>query len=555
MAIDFFSPVSRAADLAVTIAPLGLVDLSSEEFDVHGVRLQRYASCLAWYVGHHWTYRREIGDHNITLNYCRALSDYITTFCFGKGVHFRAPEANNAIIPHLLEKVWNGDNQKLALLWEIGQIASITGDVFVKVAYEPEWVDSAGVLHEGRTRIIPITPDKCFPEFAPHDRSRMIRFKLKYRYYSLDPDGTRTVKTFTEIITDTLVQQFINDELVDEYPNPIGMIPVVHIANRTIPGSPWGLSDIWDILSLNRELNEKMTDISDIVSYYSAPVTVITGAKAANLERGPKKVWAINNEKAQVRNLESAGAPKDAIEYITLIKRTMHELTGVPESALGQTQPVSNTSGVALAIQYQPMMAVFRNKQNTFSKGFERVNELIIRTQATFEPWTLAWDPTIATEPEKDQLFVLDPQDPRTYQTSCHWPDPLPVDQLIKLNEIQVKMMMGIESKRGALRELGEEFPNEKMTEIFEEQMQDLVDQGAMQLLSADIAAGVFAHTGLLPSTGGMPVETGGGSGEEGGGQAPALPGISPSGEMVSQLTQRAYGAGLAQYRSSDDPD
>jgi hypothetical protein len=28
----------------------------------------------------------------------------------------------------------------------------------------------------------------------------------------------------------------------------------------------------------------------------------------------------------------------------------MHEMTGVPETALGQMQPISNTSGVALSI-------------------------------------------------------------------------------------------------------------------------------------------------------------------------------------------------------------
>jgi hypothetical protein len=47
----------------------------------------------------------------------------------------------------------------------------------------------------------------------------------------------------------------------------------------------------------------------------------------------------------------------------------MHEITGVPETALGQMQPISNTSGVALAIQYQPMMNRFNMKKIHFTKG------------------------------------------------------------------------------------------------------------------------------------------------------------------------------------------
>ena len=72
----------------------------------------------------------------------------------------------------------------------------------------------------------------------------------------------------------------------------------------TISSSPWGQSDIWDIIPLNRELNEKMTEVSDIINYHAAPVTIITGAKASQLERGPKKVWAGLPKDSQVFNLE-----------------------------------------------------------------------------------------------------------------------------------------------------------------------------------------------------------------------------------------------------------
>ena len=562
MALDFWSPSYRAAasDLTVAISPLGLVELADEEFEVHGPRLNRYSAAWAWYLGHHWSYRREMGESQFYMNYVRTMSDYITNFCFGKGVQFRCPEQNSAVIPHLLHRVWEVDNNKHYVLWEMGQLASVTGDCFVKIAYEEPFVDGAGVPHEGRVRVIPLNPAHCFPEYHPHDRDRLLRFKLKYRFWGTSPEGTRQVYTFTEILTDDLVQQFINDELIDEYENVLGTVPVVHIPNTTISSSPWGQSDVWDIIPLNRELNEKMVEVSDIINYHAAPVTIIKGAKASQLERGPKKVWAGLPKDADVFNLESHGNMAGALEYITFLKRTMHEITGVPETALGQFQPVSNTSGVALAIQYQPMMNRYNMKKVHFTKGLERVNEIIIRTVAIFQPYMLQYNPAIAAPPEPDQLTQLDPADPLTYRTSCHWPEPLPVDVLIKLNEVQAKMSLGLESKRGALRELGEEFPNEKMLEIFEELQDDAVDQGALDMLRAQIAQAVMLTTGMVPGAGGPEMASAGGANvsSAGGGAGAPLPGpaITPMAEqMANQLVSKAYGARFAQRRVPNEED
>ena len=560
MAVDFWSPSYRASssDLSISISPLGLVELADEEFEVHGPRLNRYAACWAWYLGHHHSQRREMGEQNITLNYARAMSDYITNFCFGKTIMFRSPEENAAIIPRLLHDVWEVDNNKQHLLWEMGQLAGVTGDCFVKVAFEDPWEDSIGIEHPGRIRVIPINPAHAFPEYHPHDRDRLQRFKLKYRFWGTSPEGTRQVFTFVEILTDTTIEQYINDELIDSYPNPIGVIPVVHIPNVTISSSPWGQSDIWDIISLNRELNEKMTEVSDIINYHSAPVTIITGAKASQLERGAKKVWAGLPKDANVFNLESSGEMAGAMQYVEFIKSVMHELTGVPESALGKTQPISNTSGVALAIQYQPMMNRYLMKKIHFSKGIEKINELIIRTAVIHRPEALQWTPGSSSPPEPSQLYELDPRNPNTYRTSCHWPEPLPVDVLIKLNEIQAKMALGLESKRGALDALGEEFPSEKIAQIYQELRDDAFDQGALDMIQSQISAAVMALTGVMSADGGMsPVQntSAGGSGVNttGGGAAGSDPGILPGvqvdGDIVNQLTSRAFGGQLAQTR------
>ena len=421
-------------------------------------------------------------------------------------------------------------------------------------------------MHPGRVRVLPLNAAFCFPEWHPHDRSRLIRFKLKYRFWGTSAEGTRQVYTYTEVITDDAIEEYVNDELVDSRPNPIGTIPVVHISNTPVSGSPWGLSDVGDIVSLNRTYNEIWTDILDIVNYHAAPVTIITGAKASNLEKGPKKVWGGLPKDANVFNLENGVNLAGPIEAADQIKRSMHEITGVPESALGQMQPISNTSGVALAIMYQPMMQRYNLKKLQYGVGLKRINELILRTLFCFEPNAVFYDPNTQGIMQPGQEPEINPADPLVYETDIDWAPPLPVDALIKLQEIQQKMLLGLESKRGALKDLGEPFPDEKVQEIFEEMVQDAKEEGALNMLKAQISSAILQMTGMSPddgmeAPGAGQTDADGNPVQEIGGPAPInAQGMdflnSASGgqaEMMTELVTQAYGTKLGSRRNPNN--
>ena len=500
MSIDFSPPSYRAAssDLTISISPLGLVELADEEFEVHGPRLNRYSLNWAMYLGHHTSFRRQTGEPSIVMNYYRAITDFIINFTFSKGVQFRSAKATEAIVPALLERVWEVDNNKSTVLWEIGQQGGVSGDCFIKVAYEEGYQDTAGGIHPGRVRILPLNSSFAFPEFHPHDRERLIRFKLKYRFWGTSLEGTRQVYTYTEILTDDMIEEYLNDELIDSRPNPLGVIPVVHIPNVRVSGSPWGLSDCNEIININRTYNEVSTDIADIINYHAAPVTVIIGAKASQLEKGANKVWGGLPKDARVENLEGGNAGlKGAMDFLDRLKQAMHEMSGVPEGALGKSQPISNTSGVALSIQFQPLMNRYHQKIVQYAHGLERVNELVLRTLAVKEPETFMLDPESSTIPKQDQLVQLDPADPETYRTYCHFPPPLPLDKLIVLNEIQSLLSLGLQSKEGALRDLGEEFPESKLQEIRQELIEDALSEGALNLVKTEIQNEIMSMTGM----------------------------------------------------------
>jgi hypothetical protein len=311
--------------------------------------------------------------------------------------------------------------------------------------------------------------------------------------------------------------------MIDSRPNPLGVIPVIHIANVRVSGSPWGLSDCNEMISINRVYNETATDIADIINYHSAPVTVIIGAKASQLEKGANKVWGGLPKDARVENLEGGGQGlKGAMDFMAQLKKAMHEMVGVPESALGQAMPVSNTSGVALSIMFQPLMNRYHQKIVQYAHGLERVNELALRTLALKEPETFTLNLDVETTPKLEQLVQLDPNDPETYRTYIHFPPPLPLDKLIVLNEVQSLLSLGLQSKEGALRDLGEEFPESKLQEIRKELIDDAIADGALRLVQTEIEQEIASMTGQLGAADGT---TGGGGATPGAGAPGPMPG------------------------------
>jgi hypothetical protein len=297
------------------------------------------------------------------------------------------------------------------------------------------------------------------------------------------------------------------------------------------------------------------------------------GAKASNLEKGAKKVWGGLPKDAQVFNLEGGAQGIDgALKYLELLKRSMHEVMNIPETALGQVQAISNTSGVALSIQYQPLMNRYSQKVAQYGKGIEKVNELALRTLFLKEPQTMIYNPDEDGPIKEGQLPQLDPNDPITYMNYAHFPQPLPLDKLIALNEIQTKIGMGLESKEGALRTLGEEFPEEKLQEIRSELLADAEADGALQLVKIQIQKAIMDMTGMMPGPDGnsaipmQPQQLGDGDiigdGIEGAPtpenqkdpETQAMEGMEQEAEaqVRNKLVTDAYGTKLPQRRSVD---
>lgn len=355
------------------------------------LRLSRYSEAWRFYFGRHWGFAREDGEALVTLNYYRKVIDKLSEFLVGKGFVITVPESLEETTKPYMDEVWDS-NQREVLGRDISVMGGVTGDSFISITnVPPTQLDMLiNPMSQGRTKITLHGSEQVFPTWDPLDLDRMLKVRIEHIFQSdnevptrgtqVDREGKSVLyKRFTQIITPGQIMEQYHGEIPSIKPNILGEIPVVHIKNLTIPRENYGMSDGQDLIDLNRQLNEKSTDVSDIINYHAAPITVVTGAKMKNVERGPRTIWSGLPANASVFNLKQDGDLIASQSYLDRIKRSFHEISDVPEGVLGERQPISNTSGVALHIQYQPILGRTKRKRDTYEPGFQRINYFILR--------------------------------------------------------------------------------------------------------------------------------------------------------------------------------
>lgn len=436
------------------IADMGL---SPEELG----RVQNELNFWKWYKGHHWNTKRPDGEPQVTANYTKAFVDKGVAFLAGKGFSINTDPNAEAVTKPFLDYVWDDNNRELLFI-EMAQMGGVTGQVFIKVAveeYDPvEEPDKYEMYPNGRIRLI-LLPSTCvFPRFDAHDREKIVEVSIVYKIL-VDEDGKLKEYWYREHITPKTITEYIGDRVINRRENARRCIPIIHIKNIPISGEPFGQSDIKDLTPLNEELNEKLTDISDIINYHSAPITVIKGARASKLERGARKVWGGLPKESDVFNLELKSDLSAALNYVGILKTAMFEIGKIPENALGAKKAISNTSGVALHIENQPLMELTRIKWATYGKGIQEINRMILRLASE-----MGLD---AREFDVEKFKALSVRE--RYATYTEFKDPLPKDELIQMQLIAQKIALNLQTRIDALKELGEYNAYEKLEQIKQE--------------------------------------------------------------------------------------
>jgi hypothetical protein len=449
------------------------------------------------------------------MNYVRKIVDLHTDFAFSKGFDVVIPDNpetdtdesdDREFIRVALEESWRKNNKQLWCL-EAGQQGGVTGDVFARVSWErsdpledpyprvdiipshlvfPEFGGPFGVDRKKVTRAVVITPtyrETVVPNASMARRNlnmmTSVNMVLKVEEW-LSP----VVDSMGNVVRPALIRNYENRELISEQINPLGEIPLVHIPNYPLSGEYYGISDLVDIMDLNREMNEKATDISDIVNYHASPQTIIYGAKLKDLEKGANRTWALP-ENAKVENLELKGDLAAANAHWANLKTALLELSNTPEQFLGAEKTVTSPSGVALQMAYLPMIQKRDVKVLTYGMGIRLINRLMLKYMELGDPLFGSKMSTLKGN---------------KYRNEVVFEDPMPQDERRNLELSRERLAMGLSTRRLELENVG--YSQSEIGKIIEEAREDLVDD-----MEAGIAFDYVRKQGLGLTKGG-PDET-----------------------------------------------
>lgn len=419
-------------------------------------RARRYREYLDAYDGKHWARPRN-GRSTLTVNLARAIVDKGVSYLLGRGIGFAVPAEEQGLgtevaarAERLLYRVYDAcelDGGDLATALN----AAILGDGVWKVYWD---VDRAC------PKVVAIDPLGFFARWSADDGARMWRADLVYAIAAEEAAAIygpgrpssgsgRSEVSVHERWTEQQLAIQLDGQDYKRVPNPYGFIPFVHVANLPGPNEHWGISDLRDVISLNRAYNERLSDQADTIRYHADPPVIFRGvSEHSDLAVGPGTVWDIPEE-ANVELLEWKGSPPAVEEHLDRLLRAIYEVSETPRTAFGDSGRL--LSGVALEVELRPLLQRTLRKRIAWTAALRRRNALILRLCERF-----------GFEGARPGEFA-------PYRTRLIWPPLLPKDDALEVQNNVALVNAGLRSHRTAIDTLGAEDAEQELARVLED--------------------------------------------------------------------------------------
>jgi hypothetical protein len=196
--------------------------------------------------------------------------------------------------------------------------------------------------------------------------------------------------------------------LLDTTPWAHSYAPVIDCQNLPAPNTYYGRADLEPaILDLLEQMESVASDMRRMVRLMGHPIPVFFGVESnqiAALDVAIGKAVAIPGKEGSLAQLQIAELTS-SMELYQELKTALLEATRIPKVSLGETQNAGPISGVALKVEYEPIIEKTETKRLTYgpmlTMGAEHVLDLL-----GFAGWTvsLGWPELIPSEPAAEAL-------------------------------------------------------------------------------------------------------------------------------------------------------
>jgi hypothetical protein len=185
----------------------------------------------------------------------------------------------------------------------------------------------------------------------------------------------------TEIFGPNARQRYEDDVLVEEGPNPLGCVPVVHIQNMSQPYFYEGLSDVEQLISLQDELNTRLSDRASRITLQSFKMYLARCIESiGDKPVSPGQMWYTDNPDAAIQEFGGDGNSPSENQHVAEVREAMDKVSGVTPVVAGvlKSKLGNLSSAVALKMTFMGMLSKTYRKQLTYGRGIQQIASLVL---------------------------------------------------------------------------------------------------------------------------------------------------------------------------------
>ena len=348
-------------------------------------------------------FKKELNNLGLRRNYCAPVVDAFIAKLRYKGMVIPDKKAKE-----IIDEVWK-ENRMDAKMIQLHRIAAKKGD-----AYAIVWPDESEHI---QIQVNP--PELITPVIDPADANHVLYYKKEWQVYNGKETFARRDVFYLDRIERLYSKEgdtwspYLGDGKPDKYPNPYGVLPVVHFKNRIDEGT-FGVSELADAIPIQDDINRLIMDMLMAAGYLGFGQTFIIGTtykqvtnnNPDGLDRNPGSGWIIPNENAKVGKLTA----DDMHGLLDAIKQEVQEMATITRTPLHYLQSSAGTpSGISLQELEGPLVDKVREAQIGFGNAYEDINSLILTMQGIQEAETsILWqDPIQMVDVKKTQNDIV----------------------------------------------------------------------------------------------------------------------------------------------------
>lgn len=328
---------------------------------------------------------------------CKKSADFLfgeeVKVLAGRGEHTKEQEAFNRFIE---------ENDLNILLYENAISNSYAGDSFIKVRYGQEYAgELPPELDEPRVIIENVNPENVFPEVVAWDKSKIKAYHIALPLYDEENDEwylsveshyagkIRYAKYFMTPINynmDNEPERFtidgVDEKSFIEVQTGVPMPLVVHIPNLSIADTWEGIDDLTEIHPLLDEINNRLSQIADILDKHSNPAMAVPSGLLSVDEDGNAQFRVAVDKVFEVMGKDDVipqyitwnGQLNEAFTELDKLVDLVLTISEIPAVALGKGDSgTSGSSGLAIKWRMNSILAKINRKKQYYNKGLRNV--------------------------------------------------------------------------------------------------------------------------------------------------------------------------------------